>query len=243
MQNKNSLLIISILIVAAILFVVMSNNNPRNSEITETSVATENTSDGVTTDANNMVTVVPYILVDGIYTFDVDRSKLNWSGNRPLIDKYVDNGTVMLKEGSVEVKDKVVSKANLVIDLTTINATDIARGEGQDMLSKHLKSADFFEVEKYPTAQYEVTSVEDMGDGNYKVNGKLTIKEFTEEVSVDVKAMQNSDESVSLIGSLKIDRTKFGLKYQSGQFFKDLGEKLIDDNFDLKLDLVAVPNK
>lgn len=243
MQNKNSLLIISILIIVAILFVVISNRNSQRNAITETSVSTEQISEGLSGEDVSMGSTVPYMLTDGMYSFDIDRSVLNWSGNRPLIDKYVDNGTVKLKEGSVTVKDKTVSSANLVIDLLTITATDIARGEGQDMLSKHLKSADFFDVEKYPTAKFEVTKVEDMGEGNYKVSGNLTIKEFTEEISTDVKAMQNDDETVSLTGSLKIDRTKFGLKYQSGQFFKDLGEKIIDDNFDLKFDLLAVPSK
>jgi polyisoprenoid-binding protein YceI len=117
------------------------------------------------------------------------------------------------------------------IDMPTITVTDL-EGEYKNKLEGHLKSDDFFGVEKFPTASLIFTKVKSNGKNSYKVTGDITIKGKTESVTFNVSIYGNK-ASVSL----KIDRTKFDVRYGSTSFFDSLKDNAIYDEFDLVVDL------
>lgn len=169
----------------------------------------------------------------------VEESSLKWTGTKVT---GAHNGDVKLKSGSVKVAGKHVTGGQFEIDLNTITCADLSGGTA-DKLVGHLKSDDFFNVEKYPTAKFVITKVvplkkkgEDGSD--HTVSGRLTIREKTAPVSFPAKITVDS-EAASARGSVKVDRTKFDVKYGSGKFFKGLGDKLIHDEFTVDLDLKA----
>ena len=106
-------------------------------------------------------------------------------------------------------------------------------GKSKANLDGHLKSDDFFGVEKFPTATLVIKSLGEKGNGVYAVTADLTIKGKTESIKFDLTVGKNTAET-----SLKVDRTKYGIQYGSGSFFDNLGDKTISDEFELKVKLV-----
>ncbi|NLR90435.1 MULTISPECIES: YceI family protein [Flammeovirga] len=156
-----------------------------------------------------------------------DQSEVKWTGYK-VTGQH--NGTVAVKGGELKVKKGVVKEGTIVIDLTSLTSLDL-QGEWQQKLDGHLKSADFFDVEKHPTATFTLKEVAVDGDV-HKLKGDLTIKGVTQEVAFDSK-LKSEGKKHTLEGKLKIDRTKFGLKYGSDSFFDNLGDKAIADEFDI----------
>ncbi|AZQ61484.1 YceI family protein [Flammeovirga pectinis] len=159
---------------------------------------------------------------------DQEVSKVNWTAYKVVGSSHT--GDIAIKEGSFKIKKGEVKEGEIVIDLSTLNSTDL-EGEWKGKLDGHLKSADFFDVEKYPTATFVLKEAVKEGD-NHKLKGDLTIKGITQEVVFDSK-LQKVDKNHVLVGKIKIDRTKFGLKYGSNSFFDNLGDKAIADEFEI----------
>jgi polyisoprenoid-binding protein YceI len=116
--------------------------------------------------------------------------------------------------------------------MTTINTTDLKAGEGKENLDGHLKADDFFGVEKHKTAKLVFTNISGKGKGLYTVTADLTIKGITKPITFDITVKGNTAST-----TLKVDRTKYDIKYGSGSFFSDLGDKTINDEFELKVNL------
>src|SRR5688572_29952406 len=128
----------------------------------------------------------PTVLKDGQYKLDPGKSNMTWQGQKTVIKTWIDRGTIGLKSGSVTVKDGKATEGNIIVDMATIvTLTTGKEGGGQDQQSKHLKSADFFDVVKYPTAEFKLTSLEkdaSSPDG-YTVKGTLKLKDTTRPVT------------------------------------------------------------
>lgn len=125
--------------------------------------------------------------------------------------------------------------ANFSVDMTTIVNTDLG-GEYKGKLEGHLASEDFFNTAKFPTADFVTTSVKPLGKGAYEISGDLTIKGIKE--SLTFEAMVKDDGHMKhATATVSIDRTKYGVKYGSGKFFDNLGDKMIDDEFILQIDI------
>lgn len=155
---------------------------------------------------------------------DLQKSTFSWLGKK-VTGQH--GGLVSLKEAKIEkVKGKLKS-AEFVIDLNTITVSDL-EGEYLTKFLTHIKSADFFDVAKYPTATLKVKEVK----GN-KVIGDLTVKGKTGEVIFDVKEEKNGYK-----GLLKFDRTKFDIVYNSKNFFQNLGDKMINDEVTVDFNVV-----
>lgn len=166
------------------------------------------------------------------YAVNAAESTMTWKGTKPTGDSH--SGTVAIKEGKIAVNDNILSAGNFVLDLTQMNVTD----EGMDAESKakligHLTNADFFEVEKYPSASFEVTA--STADS---LTGNLTIKDVTKSITVPY-FMQSDEGMATANASFSIDRTKWGITFNSGNFFENLGEYLINDAVEFNVKLVA----
>ena len=140
-------------------------------------------------------------------------------------------GTVDLKSGSLEFDGDKLVGGEFVVDMTTIACTDL-EGEYKGKLEGHLKSDDFFSTASNPTSKLVFTNVKASGKNSYQVTGDLTIKGTTKPVTFDVSIYGSKATA-----TLKVDRAKYDVRYGSGSFFDDLGDKTIYDEFDLVVDL------
>lgn len=140
-------------------------------------------------------------------------------------------GTVNLKSGTLIFDGDKLTGGEFEADMTSLVSTDMS-GEGKGKLEGHLKSDDFFGVEKHPTSKLVFTKVKATGKNAYEVTGDLTIKGITKPVTFDVSVYGSKATA-----NVKIDRTKYDVKYGSGSFFENLGDKTIYDEFDLVVDL------
>lgn len=166
---------------------------------------------------------------------DVSASKVAWVGKK-VTGQH--NGTIQLTGGRLEMDDKGNLTGGLfTIDMTSLVSEDLS-GDSKGKLEGHLKSDDFFGVATYPTSTFVITKAVPQGPGKYKVIGNLTIKNTTQEIQFPAN-ISVKDGKVTATADITIDRSKYDVRYGSGSFFDDLGDKTIYDNFDLSVSLVA----
>jgi polyisoprenoid-binding protein YceI len=165
---------------------------------------------------------------DGKKEVKVETSSVTWKGYKVTGSH---TGNIALKQGSLDFKDDKLVGGEFMIDMTTIVNTDM-EGEYKAKLEGHLKSDDFFGVATYPTAKLVFDTVKSTGKNSYEVTGNLTIKDKTNPVTFDISIYGSKATA-----NVKIDRTKFDVRYGSTSFFDNLQDKAIYDEFDLITDL------
>jgi polyisoprenoid-binding protein YceI len=161
---------------------------------------------------------------------DVSKSKITWVGKK-VTGQH--EGTVNLQDGNLVFKAGKLSGGNFTVDMSSIAVTDLKAGQGKEKLEGHLKSADFFGTEKFGTASLAFKNIVAKAKNLYTVTADLTIKGVTKPVTFDIAVNGNTATS-----NFKIDRTKYDIKYGSGSFFDNLGDKTINDDFDVNVTLV-----
>ena len=172
-------------------------------------------------------------LADGLYTINTQASSIGWMGKK-IAGSHA--GIVPLKEGSFDVVNSVPTSGSFTADLSNLTSPD---GEG---LVKHLKGTDFFDVAKYPTATFKLTKGEaGLTQNSWNLSGDMTIKGVTNPITVPV-TLSKKDGRLVGTSSLKLDRTLWKVTYGSGKFFAGIGDKAIDDLFDLSLNFELVPS-
>ena len=172
-------------------------------------------------------------------TFNVDASKstLNWKAEK--ITGFHE-GTILLKSGTFKVANDKITSGSFVISMTTIADTDLTDAEYNKKLVGHLSSPDFFDVAKFPEAVFTITKPVDLTKAVTEVHGNLTIKGISKPLTFKTVIKKDGNSLVFNANSIVVDRTVYNIKYGSGTFFSDLGDKVIYDQFTLKLKLVAV---
>ena len=124
--------------------------------------------------------------------------------------------------------------------MNSITCTDLTDKTYNDKLIGHLKSDDFFGTAKHPTAKFEITKVTLKEGVNYDVTGKLTIKGITNEITFPALIKQTETAAkIVTVATIKVNRTKFDIKYGSASFFESIGDKAINDEFDLTISVIA----
>ena len=171
---------------------------------------------------------------------DINASTLKWTGKK-LAGQH--NGTLKLSDGYVELKKGRLIGGTFNIKMTTIVDEDLTNADYNKKLVTHLSSEDFFSIEKYPISTFKITKVSPIkgakvGSNNYDLSGELTIKGITNPISFPAKVTNNKD-GFTADANITVDRTKWGIKFRSLSFFKDIGDKVIEDNFYIDLHLQA----
>lgn len=175
----------------------------------------------------------------GKYSFDTNSSKVVWEGKKTFIKEWIDVGDIKIESGYATLLDNKITEAQVIVDMKSIQANKTGKGDGEDMLSRHLKSADFFDVENFPTASFTLTSINETPDNlKYNAEGNLTIKGTTKKISFPVGVYMLNDDLI-VEGEIVVDRTEFDIRFGSTNFFKDIGDNAIDNDFVLKVKLVA----
>ena len=164
----------------------------------------------------------------GLYKVDQARSGVTWKGDKAIGGGH--NGTINIKEGSVNFNGSTITSGTFTIDMSTIKALDL-EGADKGKLEHHLMSPDFFDVAKYPLTTFKIKSVVKGTGDNALVNGTLTIKATTRPISFPV-TMRVSDNRLDVTAKdIKVDRTKYGVQFASKTLKATLSEKAIDDEF------------
>lgn len=161
-------------------------------------------------------------------TADISQTKLTWHGEK-VLGKH--DGTIQLKSGWIEWQDNRITGGEFIIDMTTLEDS-----EDNQKLEGHLRSDDFFGVEKYPTSKFVISGSTPFDKGTGIVSGNLTIKDKTNPIEFK-SSMQQKDDGIWFFSNITIDRTKYDIRYGSGTFFDNLGDKTIYDDFNLKVNL------
>ena len=155
---------------------------------------------------------------------DLKKSRFKWLGTK-VTGKHF--GEISLKSASLKMKEEKIQSGRFEIDLNSMTVTDLT-GEWADKFLGHMKSSDFFDVKKFPTAVLEIKKVDDKN-----IYGKMTIKGKINEIKIPYK---KSGKTYS--GKMTFDRTKYDMVYGSGNFFKNLGDKVIYDEVTIDFSVV-----
>ena len=141
------------------------------------------------------------------------------------------DGTIKITSGSLTMQNDLISGGNFEVDMTSIFVSDL-NGEYKQKLEGHLKSDDFFSVDKFPKANLLIKETRQKMPNHYEINADLTIKGITNPVSFEIHIEDNVAMS-----KLIIDRSKFDVRYGSNSFFENLGDKTIYDDFEIDVTL------
>jgi polyisoprenoid-binding protein YceI len=174
---------------------------------------------------------------DGKSTMSVnaEESKVVWLGKKVTGEH---TGEIQMAYGDLQFDGEKLTGGSFEIDMQSITNSDIENEEYNQKLVGHLKSDDFFGVEKYPKASFVMTEVEHTKAGKYHIKGDLTIKGITKSIEFPAQVTM-LDTKATATASITVDRSEFNVRYGSGSFFDGLGDKMIYDDFTLDVTLVA----
>lgn len=173
------------------------------------------------------------------YKVDEANSKVKWNGKKVTGEHY---GTIDLKSGNLEVADNTIKSGTFQMEMNSIVCEDITNESMNGRLVGHLKSDDFFSVDKHPVSTMVVKEVKHKSGKTHSFTGDLTIKGITHPVTFDSEVVIDGN-NLRAKGIIEVDRTLYDIKFRSGKFFSDLGDNLIYDTFTLDFDVVATKSE
>ena len=173
-------------------------------------------------------------LSSGDYVMDNDNSSIKWTGRELSTKSHY--GSLQMKNGSLTVNTDGTINGIIKIDMTTIDCEDL-QGRSKASLERHLRSDDFFSVESHPIATLTFKSEGGIGAGNkLAFNGDLEIKGISHPISFESE-LKSVDPKVSALVDMTFDRSKYNVRFRSGTFFQNLGDKLIYDDIEISVDI------
>jgi len=181
-------------------------------------------------------------LIQFSFTIHTNNVKVNkksstviWTGSKPTGSH---TGNIQLKSGHLTFDHGIIVGGNFILDMSSITCSDIESEKKNQYLVNHLKSEDFFDVESFDEASLSIIRVQKVKDNQYQMIANMTIKGITKPVSFTADLNVNRN-SFTAIAKIIIDRTKWGVEYNSGNIFKDLGDKIIYDDIEFDIFLVS----
>ena len=179
-----------------------------------------------------LITIGSLVVLQSFSTVTEDvkikSSTINWLGSKVTGSH---EGTVNLQSGFLKFDNNDLVGGEFVIDMTSIVCTDLS-GKGKASIEGHLKSDDFFSVDDFPSASLKISDVKKQSLGDYVVTANITIKGITQAITFKT-VIKDKTANATLI----IDRTEFGIIYKSGNFFEELADKAIYDEFEMTVNL------
>jgi polyisoprenoid-binding protein YceI len=181
-----------------------------------------------------LIIILPSIAQKKLFA-DNAATQINWKGSKIVGNSHT--GTVDLQSGWLSVEGKTITGGEFVVDMTSIRDSDLKDEGMRAKLEGHLKSDDFFGVEKFPVSRLIITGGGKFSGGKASVRGDLTIKEATHPVEFTVSESGNGDRR-TYTASITFDRSLYNVRYGSGRFFSNLGNNAINDEIELEVTLV-----
>lgn len=170
---------------------------------------------------------------------DTQASSIHWVGTKPGGSHH---GTIGIKDGSLAINGTELVSGSFTIDMNAIVDEDLTDQKMNEMLVTHLKSADFFDVEKYATSSFAITKVEAVSGNDtitHRISGNLKMKDVEKNITFDAKITKEGDVYKAVTAPFTIDRTQWNVQYGSKSIFADLKDKFIDDNIELQITIIA----
>lgn len=168
-------------------------------------------------------------------TVDAKSSKIEWAAKKVT---GAHSGNVPITSGTLIVDGDKLKGGSFVLDVKNLTVTDVKDADMNGKLTGHLKNKDFFDVTAHPEAKFVITSVTPKSAGTYDVAGKLTIKGITSDIKFPA-TVKSEGKKVTADAKIVVDRTKYDIKFRSSNFFENLGDKAIENDFTLDVSLVA----
>lgn len=169
------------------------------------------------------------------FKIDSAKSNIEWIGRKVT---GAHNGTIGIKEGILTLTGDQLQGGKFVIDTTSVKILDVTDPATNNQFAGHLASDDFFNSKHFPEATLVITSAVLIGYATYDIEGDLTIKGITNPIAFGAD-VEYSGDSLTAVAKIIIDRTLYGMKFRSGNFFRDLGDTLIYNEFELNVNLTA----
>lgn len=179
-----------------------------------------------------------------VYPVDNSKSTFEWVGTKPTGTHF---GTVDIKRGTLEIKDREIVGGEFVLDMTSITVLDL-EGDSKTKLTNHLKSDDFFSVDKYPEAVFQITGTEKFEGGlqdpdgeqpTHLVTGNLNVKGISKSITFGAVVNVTEDNVIASTPQFRIDRTEWDVKFKSRKFFDDLKDNFIHDEIGIRTSIMA----
>lgn len=181
---------------------------------------------------------------DEIYKVDVLQSSVIWKGSK---FNSAHSGKVSIKQGLLIFNRGKLAKGEFTIDMRSIKNTDIQNLNQGRKLEEHLKSPDFFEVDKHPESKFIFDKVTELGSGEYSLNGEMNLKGKVQSETFTAKINAVGSKAVA-VSKVSLNRTKYGIVYGSEsestdwffvKWYKYYADKFIKNNIDLTINVVA----
>lgn len=172
----------------------------------------------------------------GTYRVDTEKSVLSWEGHRFFGGKHT--GTIDLQSGTLQVSDGKLSGGTFAIDMNSIKVTDI-QGDPAQRLAAHLKTEDFFDAANHPQATFQLKHIDYADEKRAALVGDITIRGITQQISFPAEITIEGTQVHAVGNGIRVDRTVHESHYGSVKFFRDLGRKIVHDEFVLNVELVA----
>ena len=169
------------------------------------------------------------------YTMDATKSTFKWTGKKVTGTHW---GYIKFSSGSIATDGANITGGNFVVDMNSIDVQDIPADKGGSKLVGHLKADDFFGTDKFATSTLAIKSATTTGTGQFDIKADLTIKGITSEIMFPA-AITMDGKTLTAKAAFKVDRTKYGIKYGSASFFDKIGDKAINNDFEVEIDLAA----
>jgi len=170
-----------------------------------------------------------------IYKANASKSEVKWKAAKVSGEHW---GYVGIKDGYLELSDGNITGGKFNINMASLTVEDLEDAEWNGKLKGHLNSDDFFSTGTYKTATLLIKDAKKVKGNEYKITGDLTIKGIKKPITFPATIASEGDK-ITGTANIKVDRTKYDIKYNSGSFFENLGDKMIYDEFDLMVKLVA----
>ncbi len=186
--------------------------------------------------ALSAVVSVSQLVAQNKYVADPSSTVIKWHGEKIIGSSH--NGTTDLREGWITSDGKSVTGGEFVVDMNSMKNDDIKDAGSRARLEGHLKSADFFGVEKYPLSKLVLNGSSQFTSGKATVKGNLTIKEATHPIEFTVQESRSGDV-ITYTATITFDRSLYDIRFGSGKFFSNLGDNAIRDEIKLDVSLVV----
>ena len=162
---------------------------------------------------------------------NTELSELKWTGKKVTGEHW---GYIQLKDASLSVKNNKIESGVFKIDMKSIDNQDLEKEKPNAQLVGHLKSDDFFSVDKYPVSTLKIKESTPFKNGFAEIKADLTIKGITHPISFKAEQLVNGYKA-----DITVDRTKYNVRYGSGKFFDNLGDNMIYDDFTLEVKIIT----
>lgn len=229
--------IVAIIIVGIIAFVMWTPESSAPSNTTSSTSTTEESAN----ESNESVT--RQVVTEGVYEVQAEESTIFWAGKKPLIEGYVNRGSIGATDGTIEVEEDTATGI-FTMDMNTLSVSETPTKPGsENALEGHLKGESWFDVENHPEASFAITEVETLPDSEttfqYNITGELTMKGVTETLSFPATIYADENDTLYAEAEFEFDRTRWGITFGSDSFFNNLADNAIDDMVSLSFNLVA----